>query len=289
MDNSYVKMEHRLAIGVEPIDAVRGGRLVHPVRVDVERTAPHSMAAPAEAYSIYGAQRKAAQQRRRVSQRYASDKPPRFDRHDSCLHALLYRPGLQDRLTVRVYDHYRRYVPRRFSLPILSSDTVDTLPYTHRVRRPVLFPGAAYDVSKNRTGIRARIMRGGVPFRWARVEAFLPGTTNRVGMAFGDDRGEFLMLLAAEATPFSELNDPLDVTIAVSGYATVLPAPSAEIEQNDPLWDVPVEEVPVPGADDDVSAGEVFPGGYGTFISTLRTISVTLGRITTGVDDFIIT
>ena len=137
----YLERVTRLALGFEPLDAVLGGRLTHPVRMEVEGHAPQV----------------------------------RIDRHDSCLHVLLYQPSLADEVVVRIWASALRYTPRRLRIPLLTAGEAEDLPYTHRVRRPVLFPGAAYDANGKSTGLRGRVMRDGSPMRWARVEAHCPG------------------------------------------------------------------------------------------------------------------
>ena len=67
----------------------------------------------------------------------------RLARHDSCRHALLFKPGMQSPVTVRLFDRQRRFVPRRLRYPVPADITTPT----PRVRRPALFPGAAYPVS----------------------------------------------------------------------------------------------------------------------------------------------
>lgn len=71
----------RLALGLEPIDAERGTRVAHPIRVVFDE-------------EMEGLAR------------------PTVARHDSCLHALLYEPGLADRVRLRFFDDHRGFVPR---------------------------------------------------------------------------------------------------------------------------------------------------------------------------------
>ena len=244
----------RLALGLEPLDGGRGGRIPHPVQVIV----PGSLA---------GLPR------------------PVVDSHDSCLHALLYQPGLAASIDVRMEDRFRRYVPRQIRYPILTLLQAEALDYANRVRKPVLFPGAAYDAVSLSTGVRGRVTRGagpGAPFvRWSRIEARRSGSNTVIARAHGDDRGEFLLLLPPAASQGSELVDPLPIRIDAFGPA-LAPAPSSSaIPEMDPFWDLPTETAvaldPVNPFADPVSAGDLLPAGYSA--TTGRTVEVPLGTI----------
>ena len=265
LPDPWVETRHRLAVGFEPRDALRSGRLSHAVRIDVEGAAPWRPRHPDEPYRAGAGRRRWRRSRAAREGTYPREPYPRVDRHDSCRHALLVEPSLDDELTVRLYDHHRRRVPRRLRLDL------DPLP---QVRRPALFPGAAYDLSPRATGLRGRVLRGGEPLRWARVEARFGGTV--VGRAHGDDRGEFLLLLAPEASPFIDLADPLEaeVTVFAPDPAPVPASPS--VPENDPFWDLPVEVLGAPGGADPVAAGEVLPAGYTASVS--RLVAFPLGR-----------
>jgi hypothetical protein len=246
----YLERVTRLALGFEPLDAVLGGRLTHPVRMEVEGHLPQV----------------------------------RIDRHDSCLHVLLYQPSLADEVVVRIRTSAHRYVPRRLRIPLLTVEEAETQPYTHRVRRPVLFPGAAYDANGSSTGLRGRVMRDGSPMRWARIEARLPGGGTLIGRAHGDSRGEFLLLLASPPSPAPELTDPFEVQVTVFGPADAPEPDTPDLPSQDELWDLPVEELAEPGDPDPTAAGETQPDDYAEGPS--RVVPFRLGRLLSGVDDF---
>lgn len=271
---AYAERLHRLAVGFEPLDPVRGGRLAHPVRFETEGPPPRP-------FTRSGPYRQVARD---------GQVRPVVDRHDSCLWALLYQPGVaEDTIDLRIYDPLRRYVARRFRVPILPVASLATgepsaLTRARRVRRPALFPGAAYDISSRATGLRSRALRGGLPLRWARVEARLEPSGVLVGRAHGDDRGEFLLVLAPDAAPPAELVGPLEVRVTVFGPA-VAPAPvPATLAVADPLWDLPLEPLPVPGAPDLVAPGEMLPAGYAATATSTHIVPFRLGRLISAPD-----
>jgi hypothetical protein len=246
----YVERVIRLALGFEPLDAVLGGRLTHPVRMEAEGNPPRA----------------------------------RIDRHVSCLHVLLYQPSLAEEVVVRIVPSGHRYAPRRLRIPLLTAEELEdqSRPYTDRVRRPALFPGAAYDANGKSTGLRGRVIRDGGPMRWARIEARVNGTL--IGRAHGDSRGEFFLLLASPPAPAPDLDDPFPVQVSVFGPADFpVPAPPG-LPSGDELWYLPVEELAAPGDPDPTAAGETLPDGYEEGPS--RVVPFRLGRVLSGVDDF---
>jgi hypothetical protein len=266
LSSRYVEHVERLALGLEPLDAGRLTRIGAPFRVTFD-TAPFGL-----------------------------PRPP-IERHDSCLYVLRYTPTLTGPVELRFFDapqflyqpeqDRRRFVPRRLRIPLLPIATVDTFPSSHRVRRPFLFPGAAYESSATATGLRGRVERQNVPVRWARIEARLPGSSFVIGRAHGDDRGEFLLLLRSEASSIGELSNPLPIEVTVYAPNTT-PVPSApDLPARDPLWDLPIEETPAPGAPDPVSAGEAQPTGYVAKATT--TVNVILGKLRSDIAVFAIT
>ncbi len=267
----YAEFIHALAVGIEPLDALRGGRVAHPVRVDVEGPPPW---VPRDSTLPY--------------RRVMGWREPRsvVSRHDSCRHALLYHPSLQDHVDLRIYDNFRRYVPRRLRVPLVTREQADAAPYTHRVRRPVLFPGVAHDVSERTTGLRGRVMRDHRPMRWARVEAHLPDSAVLVGRTHADDRGEFLLMLYPTAAGLAELVDPLPVRVSVAGPVVAPRAAGTDLPEQDALWDLSLEELPPPGEPDPVCAGDIPPAGFASALSASRIVPFPLGRTLSGVEDF---
>lgn len=262
LPSRYVEIIHRLALGIEPIDAHYRRRLSYPIQLRYD----------AEQLDL--------------------PRPP-IDRHLSNLFSLRYQPGVTTPIDVRAFDladpHYdpkydrRRIVPRRLRIPILSrsdveaQEQIDRLQFRRRIRRPLFFPGAAYEASLTATALRGRVLRNNRPMRWARVVARLAGQPLVVGRAHGDDRGEFFLLINANAVTGSTLPDPLNIDVSVNG-PTVVPAPNPPNQPEfDPLWDLPLETLAAPGAAaDPVATGENLPLNYGA--TTAQTITFTLGR-----------
>jgi len=264
----FVETITRLALGVEPVDALEGGTTAHPVRV-FNPAVLRGLARPA------------------------------VERHDSGRHALLYQRGVETEVVLRVAEptrtlagggvlYARRYVPRQFRFPVPTAEEADALTFRVRVRRPALFPGAAYEAPSMATGIRGRVERNGAAARWCRVEA-RAGTT-LVGRGHSDDRGEFLLVLGAAANAGSELAERVSIRVDVFAPAAAPVPETPELPGLDPFWDLPVENAsPLdpddPGADP-VSAGEVLPTGFTA--TTGRTVEVPLGTLHSEAEPFAI-
>ena len=256
LSSPFVENVQRLALGLEPIDAGRRTRIAHPIEITFDK-APLGLPSFA------------------------------IERHRSCLHALRYQPDLAtNQVDLRFFDATRRFVPRRLRIPVLTVAAAESQPFTFRVRRPVLFPGAAYDTSETATGLRGRVLRNNQPMRWARIEAALPGSGLVVGRAHGDDRGEFLLLIDSTASTIGDLENPLAINVTVSGPG-IVPSPSSpELPGLDPLWDLPLEVTSAPGASDPVSAGETLPPNYTA--TNARLVDFILGKLRSGAGDFVI-
>lgn len=276
----------RLVLGFEPQDPLRGARIEKPIRMDIESGGEWQPADPDDPY---------APTVRPTDQRAAVARRP-SGRYAIVYHVVDpvgdYHPPLGESVDVRLYSPERQFVPRRLRIPLLTRAQAEvegpTNPVERRVRRPALFPGASYGPTARATGLRGRVLRGGAPMRWGRVVATLGTSTAIVGRAHVDDRGEFLLLLDAAASPFEHLVDPVDVRVSVFGPGTA-PTPSSPAQPAaDPWWDLPLEELPATGAlnndADTVSTGEQLPAGFVTTPSSVRTVSLRLGRTLTTVD-----
>lgn len=256
----------RLMLGIESVDAMRAGRIAQPIDVVLDGVPSSSSAVwlPVDIETAWD---------NSFGFPDAIGALTRIPRHSSCRHALLFKPGMVSPVVIRMFDRQRRFAPRRISYPV-PTDMGTSSP---RIRRPALFPGAAYTSSEAVTGMRGRVTwnqstLNEVPARWVRVEASIDGQV--VGRAHGDDRGEFLLLLDSNAGGLGDLPTPLSVQVTVFGP----PAPVA-IPVNDPLGDLPLETLLADP--DDVSPGTKLPPGYmGTALSS-RQVDFPLGRLLT--------
>jgi hypothetical protein len=252
---------------------------MHHIHIDIEKQSPHHANYPKDAYC-------AAQTKGKV--------PDMFCRHHSGRFSLLYYPGIKEEITVRLYDANRHYIPRRLQIPLVTLEDVMDIESSEetdylrgRVREPVLFPAAAYDICTRSTGLRASVTRNGKPMRWAVIEARLTTNDTLVGRARGDDRGEFLLLISADASPEGELDSSglISVNITIAGPETIPVPDEPMLPQQDWLWDLPIENIPSPGDPDNVSNGEQLPSGYAISPSATREVDLQIGRILTGVSE----
>ena len=265
LPRQFIERIERLLLGIEPIDALRGGRVAHPIDLVLDGV-PYQPSDRSR-HDVFGLPDPIGLLRK-------------IPRHNSCRHALLYTPGAKSPITIRMYDRLRRFVPRRISYPIPAD--INTASPPSRMRRPALFPGAAYDVSDRATGMRGRVTwnkstTNEVPARWTRVEASIGGQV--VGRAHGDDRGEFLLMLQSEAGGLGDLPSPLVAQVTVFG-----PSAPASIPSDDPLGDLPLEAL---AADpDDVSSGTKLPPGYAATAQSSRPVTFQVGELVASEEKF---
>lgn len=234
---------HRLALGIVPRDALTTLR-AGPVEVAVDRLIDPSYR-PTSWPPASG--------------RTTPDGFTRLSAQPSGVHALLRQTRFTNPVTLRVFDHHRRVVPRklRIDVPVNAPTVVE----------PSFFPGAAYPIHKRATGIRGRVVAADkTPLRWARIEARrvvgAPRSGLRIGYAHGDDRGEFLLLVEPDLVTIGALPASADVELTVFVAPVPIP-PSPDVRARDPYWDVPVEII-APGATatNPVVAGVQPPPGF---------------------------
>lgn len=259
----FVRVDQRLALGLEPLDAmltVRGTVTVPPstpgapVNDDRPLRLAHAIDVLVEGTPL-GITRRVRPWRR--GGRELEDSMPALERREIGRYVLRYAPDLddEDAVVVRLVDRARRYVPRRLRIPLVVpmpsaspavtlADVDASLP-ARRMRRPFLWPGAAYPLPSGATGLRGVVRQGGVLVPWTRVTATLPiaggGAPVVVGRARGDDRGEFLLLITPRAASGGAipLTLALDLTIEMPP-----PAPAVPLNLPDPLVRLPIESVP---------------------------------------------
>jgi hypothetical protein len=226
-----VTVLHRLALGVEAIDAATAARAQYPLVAERELPADLWEQRP-------GRMRTWPTAPPRVGPRLIDGLGGRF--------RLLHDGPIGSQVTVRLFDHDRRCVPRRLQVPpwtmaeVGASEQDPPGPYVRvlsRVLRPWLSPGMAYPVS-GVTAIRARLVLGTAPLRWARVTAVETQSQMVVGRAHGDERGEFLLLISGRGT-IPPPRDSIDVTLRIRARV-----PQPEPDPRDPLADLPIEVFP---------------------------------------------
>ncbi len=229
---AYGERVYDLAVGFEPLDALRGGRVATPLRFEVEGFLPRQ---PAD--------EKAPTARPSGPGSYGRWSTATIPASSPCSTSRGWCPATCFCGSTSTAGALRR----RFSLPILSLEMAQAMPGANRVRRPVFSRAPPAAFSARSTGIRARVLRDGAPLRWTRVEARLESGGFLVGRAHGDDRGEFLLVLDPRAAPAAELVDPLEVRVTVFAPA-MAPAPMpATLPAEDFLWDLPLEILPAAG------------------------------------------
>lgn len=256
----YSEVIHRLALGVEPRDAVTRRRVPDGIGVLFEEhpTPLHQWREWPRGLTL-------------------DDVLPRMDRHGSGRFLRVYAGGVPDEVVVRVVDERRRYVPRRLHFDFLpedevvdaeKDDAVADVPLARRAVAPGLWPGAAYGTVPGTTGIRGRVVRDpdSEPARWCRVLALTPDG-DELGWAHGDDRGEFLLPFAIPEDVVGMADDPVEYELII-GADDPPPDPDPAAHPNDPkrpvvdpLWDLAPEDV-TPGVApaETVEGREFLPG-----------------------------
>ncbi|HEX9991342.1 MAG TPA: hypothetical protein VGB14_00300, partial [Acidimicrobiales bacterium] len=166
LDTRYDEGFHRLAAGIQPVDAHTGA------------TAPAGVAVLLEAVP-----RPLGTWRRFPPLTDLHRLLPRAERHASGRFAVRHGRGVTTPLDVRVVDltGRRRHVPRRLRLPVPTEaalvaaeadPAVPDVPAARRAFTVALWPGAGADLPGGATGLRGSVVdAAGQPVRWARVEA----------------------------------------------------------------------------------------------------------------------
>ncbi len=257
---------HRLALGVQPLDALTALPCLSALRVGREIAD-----GPVD--------------------RRADPAWPVVDLEASgtARYKLRHGAGVGTEVVLRMGDTARRVVPRRFRVPLWSLAEVGTaeaggteISVRARVLRPSLFPGVAAAMQPGTTGVRGRVALGGGPVRWPRLTALGPGDVP-VGRAHGDDRGEFALLIADAGLMPPPAPGVLPVELQITARP---PGPGAGPAPTDPWADLPVEPVTrsqnpalQSDLDNDLLRGLTPPAGYRLSTLPRPRIDVSVGEV----------
>ncbi|MEU6863229.1 hypothetical protein ABZ924_08160 [Streptomyces sp. NPDC046876] len=202
-----------------------------------------------------------------------------------------YTGGPPATVTVRIDDPARRFVPRRFRVPLWTRAELagaDARPPTAahvradaRLLLPWLLPGPAYPVPQGTTGLRFRVAyatgpAGSGPVRWPRVDAFGPGGVP-LGWAHGDEHGQVLLLIDAVGVLPSPVPSRLDIALRTHAADPEPPPPATGALPGLPTEPVDRSTSPPRPQDLDnaVLRGTARPAGYRTGAAdTVRTLTV---------------
>ena len=257
---------HRLALGVECLDAVTGrlvrtsvltGREMDPIRLPRD----HDPEWPC--FSLPG---------KGTGRSYL-----RFD------HTIPVRTPL----LLRLVDPSRRFVPRRLELPlwtlaeILAAEaTPPVVPAASRILRPWFWPGSAALLPAGMTVIRGTIQTGTAPVRWARLTAVRHGDV-AVGHGHADERGEFTVLITDSGSLPPPAPGTIDIDLQVMAPD---PATAPRVDPLDRYADLVVEPVTRPSnppqpaeLDNPVLRGTATPAGYRPNTAHVPMLTVPVG------------
>jgi hypothetical protein len=188
---------------------------------------------------------------------------------------------------IRTVDPARRYVARRFELPlwtlaemVAAEAAPPMVPAGSRLLRPWLSPGSAYQAAQSTTAIRGRVASGGTAVRWARLTAIGPGN-QAVGWAHADERGEFLLVIADTGT----LPPPAPSELAID-LRVIAPDPQQVPPVSDDAYaDLVVEALPrsanppTPNDLDNAALrGRAQPAGYVANTAAVPQLTVPVGH-----------
>jgi hypothetical protein len=193
------------------------------------------------------------------------------------------------RLRLRIADPRRRYVARRFDLPlwtlaeiVAADERGDPVPGRSRLLQPWLLPGSGAALSRGLTTVRGTVLDDqDRPVRWARLTALGQGQVPvPVGWAHADDRGEFVLVVEHTGTLPPPAPSTLRVTLVVRAAH-----PAAAVDPDDSYSDLVVEAVtrsaapPGPGElANNILRGRAVPPGYVTSTAVQPTIDAPVGQ-----------
>ena len=265
-------VQHRLALGIEWIDAVQGTAVGRGWTTELRAIGTRPLVQAFEEHSCGRHAVRHAGQLARLLARAADDKaatPPATPQDDPT-NFVLHAYGQTSARAVRYAtgDDPRRFVPRRLALTPVQAGGIPAASNAN-IRQAWLWPGATYPLPSKASAVRGCIRRGTAlatakPVPWARVVFTRPGagpanfaTEAKLGHAHGDDRGEFLAVFGPLAVPGGAA---LPAGIALHAWPFLPPA-ATTLDAADPLASLPLE-VAGESALTDLLRGTALPAGY---------------------------
>lgn len=264
LDSAWSQTATRLAVGVEPHDIATGQRVRRGLDLRLETNA-----SPVRGWRRFGGADTLTSLLPNVRQHASNRFAITMKRAEKAAETAPPR----DAVRLRLVDLHRWYVPRRLNVALADhvailqreeDPTLDAPPASNRVIRPFMYPGGAHPRAPRATGLAGRVLRNGTPMRWSRVMLEDRRTGQPVVTAHGDDRGEFVAILG-QASGGTLPTGPIPVRVHVFGPALApTSASDPELPDVDSLWDLPIEDLPVParGVRPDVETGIALPPGY---------------------------
>jgi len=275
---SAAHVGHRLAMGLQCVDALAQRPCETPLVCDLARIGPRVIAQRCEPHTgARQALRHAGRLAKVLARAVETGDPTGFELR-------VYGQRVARSGGYSVANDPRRFVPRRLRLtPVLDASGVPPAK-TDNQRTAWLWPGAAYPLPSGVTALRGRVVRGptlkaAVPVAWSRVVVTRPaGAPNfaaekQLGWAHGDDRGEILVILGPGAVPGGAA---LPATLALRLWVFLPPA-AVPFDADDPLASLPLED----GATavlNDALRGTLPPPGY--LQQQARDVAVAPGSVT---------
>jgi hypothetical protein len=258
------QVAHRLALGVSFIDALSRQPVCAPLTCDLDSIGSRTYEQRCE---VHSQGRQALRHAGRLAKLLARAMELAEDTTFKLRAYGRRNPGQNGYLSD---NDPRQFVPRRLAFtPLLDHG----IPPANRdnIRSAWLWPGASYPIPANATALRGRIRKGpdldhtrDVP--WTRVVVTRPApapavanfaTESQLAWGHGDDRGEFLILISANAVPWG-MTPTSALTLRLWVF---LPPVGVTFSTDDPLASLPLED----GGNialNDVLRGTAIPSGY---------------------------
>jgi hypothetical protein len=194
---------HRLALGVELIDAVTQSPVTG--RVEVFRESqPRDLSADFVAESQPDG---SVLWRHRTKHYTVKPQMAPLDASGTSRFKMRYTDspltnGRPQHVSLRVVDSDGVIVPRRIAVTVRSRRDVEKgdeplgtpIAAVRRTLRLAVFPGAGYQVPTGATALRGQIFANGTPVAWARVRLVGGNAGELVAIGFGDALGQFLLV-----------------------------------------------------------------------------------------------